>query len=134
MSDLMFSGITIETVSASFDGRLETSYMRPNNGVPFSSTTIVTATHERVVYAGENLPPGLIGSGWTHVVKTIEGVTSETWSDDPTGSLYNSLYVDYGDEFDYDSLDFHGEIGDGSYAFRYGMRNENIIKRTEKFE
>jgi len=135
MADLIFSGLTVETFSASFNGMLETvqKYDAPEGTVTTIHTTTITATHEHVSYSGENLPPGLIGRGWTHIVKTVDGVNTDTWHDDPAGSLYSGLYVDYGDEFDYDAIEMPQQESGRRVGSRYGKRNETWTRRRETF-
>lgn len=134
-ADLMFTGLTKETYSASFTGALYTvqKYNAPGGTVTIAHTTTIIATHEHVSYSGENLPPGLIGRGWTHIVQTIDGVTTDTWHDDPSGSVYSGLYFDYGNEFDYGAIEMpevESEYREGS---RYGKRNETWTRRRETF-
>lgn len=128
-------GITVTTVSASLTGSIEKKsryYFEPGGYPEFlpDETTAVTATHYRVTYSGDTLPPGLIDTGWTHVVTTTNGVTNETWSSDPTGSVYEALYDDYGNDFAYTDgvLPTEGTYKSGS---KTTSRTETITKRTE---
>lgn len=135
MSDLIFSGITVTTFTGSFEGRLETSSSYTDEeGVQHSTShvTTITATHERTEYAGENLPAGVIGRGWTHLVKIIDGITHDTWHDDPDGAIYEGEYVDYGEGFDYDALDMPFS-GNPRSAGRLAWRNESWTKTVASF-
>lgn len=136
-ADLIFSGLTVETYAASFGGALETAKEYYDDAsatwINEAHTTTITATHEHVSYSGENLPPGLIGRGWTHIVKTIDGVTTDTWHDDPGGTVYEGLYVDYGAEFDYGDLDMPSAAHASRSAGRLGWRNESWTRVTETF-
>lgn len=144
MSDLLFSGLTIETVSASFTGGLEQSrtyYLSipagepgaPGYDVTTTSSTTVTATHAHTRYNGDDLPPGLIGRGWTHVIETIDGVTTDTWHDDPNGTFYAGLYKDYGGGFDFGAIVMPEVESDRRSGSRRSWRNESYTKRTESF-
>jgi len=135
MSDLMFSGLTIETVSASFTGGLDwsKSYNAPEGNIATSGSSSITATHEHVRYTGDNLPPGVIGRGWTHVIETIDGVTTDTWHDDPSGAFYAGLYKDYGDDFDFDAVEMPEQESEYRSGYRRSKRNESYTKRTESF-
>jgi hypothetical protein len=143
MADLIFDGLSIETVSASFNGVCEVSKSWWSPGSNPGSTiadsevestrTTVVVTHEHTLYSGENLPPGVTSTGWTHIVKTVNGVVSDDWYSDGDGSLYYAARVDYGNHFDFEDVNLPPSNEHWWRGSRYAWRNESITKRTEKF-
>lgn len=67
--------------------------------------TTFTAEHEHTCYSGENVPPGLIDRGTTHIKKIIEQNDTATeieeeWVSDPRGEYFKSLQTTYGQPID----------------------------------
>ena len=103
LSSFAISGLTTETASHSFSGRHDVQRYGMYMGAPGSTEqhlVDIALTHTRTKYSGDNLPPGLIGYGITHHVRTttVPGSTPvvvDEWLNDPTGSVYEALKTEF---------------------------------------